>query len=502
MPRIACLAARAFPLAARLRAEPELRDEPLAVLAREGGADRVAAATRLARRAGVRPGQTLAQARVLAPRLVVRRRDANCERAAQEALLEIAEGFSPRVEDAGEGVAYLDLSGLARLSGDEEDLGRSLRAAAEGLGLPARVGIASGKLAARVAAGLPESPVVVPAGGEGAFLASLPLARLAPPPALAAILEGWGVASAGDLARLPEAQVVARLGRSGWELHAAARGVDPCPLIPREPPPVLQEGMDLEWPLTSLEPFLFVGRSALERLCRRLEARGLAAARLRLDLRLEPEGRLTRALDLPAPLLDAKALLTLVRLDLEADPPGAPVVGFTFAVHPGRVREVQLSLFGPAALSPDLLATTLGRLAALVGPGRVGAPGTVDRHLPERFSLTGFAPPSPSPSAGGAPGLLAVRAIRPPVEIEVITKPGRPQPAPVEVRPLAGGAPGGPRVQGAAKAASGPWTLEESWWDEDAADREYWDLELTDQGIYRVFRDAGSGRWYADGVYD
>src|SRR5207244_1321331 len=34
---------------------------------------------------------------------------------AQEALLEIADSFSPRVEDAGEGLVYLDLEGLPQL---------------------------------------------------------------------------------------------------------------------------------------------------------------------------------------------------------------------------------------------------------------------------------------------------------------------------------------------------------------------------------------------------
>ena len=53
--------------------------------------------------------------------------------------------------------------------------------AAEAAGLPARVGIASSKLAARVAAGLPDPPVIVPAGEEAAFLAPLPLSSGWPP---------------------------------------------------------------------------------------------------------------------------------------------------------------------------------------------------------------------------------------------------------------------------------------------------------------------------------
>ena len=112
--RIVCLAVPLFPLAARLRSEPELGQEALAVLAGVGPAARVVAATRLARRAGIRPGFTLSQARARLPKLIARPRDIECERAAQEALLDVAESFSPRLEDGSEGLAYLDACGLER----------------------------------------------------------------------------------------------------------------------------------------------------------------------------------------------------------------------------------------------------------------------------------------------------------------------------------------------------------------------------------------------------
>lgn len=505
-PRIACLVLPLFPLAARLRSEPELAREALAIVDGNGNAARVVAATRLARAAGLRPGLTLPQARALCPKLVARPRDEECERAAQEALLEVAEGFSPRVEDAGEGVAYLDLEGLERhyrRDSPEQDLGRALMAAADAAGLPARVGVASSKLAARVAAGLPDPPVIVPPGEEASFLAPLPLQRLAPEVELAETLERWGVRSVGDFARLPSSRVASRLGRTGRELHATARGIDPQPLIPREPPPVFQEGMTLEWPLVSLEPFLFVGRAALDRLCQRLESRGFACIRLGLDLRLEPDGHQSRTIDLPAPTRDAKTLLSLVRLDLEARPPGAPVAGFTFLAHPDRPREAQLSMYGPAALPPDKLATTLARLFALLGPGRVGSPRPVDGHRPEGFALVEFAPPPPpearrEPRAGR--GLLAVRVLRPPVEVEVLTEEDQ---IPAEIRSPAGAASEKrPKVEGQVKVASGPWGLEEEWWGEDPAGRDYWDVEISGRGLYRIYRERATGVWYADGIYD
>jgi protein ImuB len=539
-------------LAARLRSEPDLKGEAVAVVEGNGNAARVLAASLKARRAGIEAGMTLPQARALLPRLTARGRDHQSERAAQEALLETADGFSPRVEDGGEGVVFLDIVGIPGLSkvpspvipsfsatppaqglpssgslaiarddGDSRDdrgdhaervLGCDLIAAAGKAGLPARAGIASSKLAARVAAGLPDSPRVVPAREEAAFLAPLPLSRLCPEIEIASTLERWGVRSVGDFARLPPGEVESRLGALGRQFHEAARGLDPHPLEPRLPALSFSEGMDLEWPLVALEPFLFVGNAALERLARRLDGQGLACRSLELTLKLDPEGCDAREIALPAPTRDVKTLLTLVRLELEARPPGAPVTGFVFAAHPDKPRRAQLSLFGPPALSPDRLATTIARLAALLGADRVCSPRAVDGHRPERFASTGFEPPAP-PSVARAPragrGLLAVRVLRPPVELEVRTSP-----LPLPGTREDGGegrsrllsiqsAPGrDPAISGSVRVAAGPWSMEEGWWSDTPAARDYWDVELSEGGLYRIYRDRSSKTWFADGIYD
>ena len=114
MCRIACLLVPMFPLAARLRSEPELLNEAVAIVEGNGNNAHVVAATRRARTKGIRPGLSLAQARSILPKLIARGRDSECERTAQEALLEVAETFSPRVEDAGEGIVYVDVTGMER----------------------------------------------------------------------------------------------------------------------------------------------------------------------------------------------------------------------------------------------------------------------------------------------------------------------------------------------------------------------------------------------------
>ncbi|MEL7060950.1 MAG: DNA polymerase Y family protein [Acidobacteriota bacterium] len=538
-PRILCAWVPLFPLAARLRAEPELYEEAVAVLAGNGAAARVVAATRRARRAGVRPGFTLSQARSRLPKLIARPRDVECERSAQQALLDVAESFSPRVEDGGEGLAFLDVEGLARhYPGDdaEGDLGRAvIHAMEQRARLVVRAGVAASKLSAQVAAHDPASPRIVPAGDEAAFLATQPLDRLSPQAATLATLERWGVRTLGELARLPTAEVISRLGPAGEELHCLARGDDPRPLEPRTPPPTFREGLELEWPLVSLEPFLFVARAALERITQRMRGHGLGCRRLELSMALEPDGRHERSIDLPAPTRDVKTLLTLLRLDLEAQRPGAPILAFHLVGHPDRPRAAQLSLFGPDTLSPDKLATTLARLFALLGEDRVGSPRPRDEHRPETFDLVPFAPPSPpaerpAPTRKTGAGLLTLRVLRPPLPVEVMTDGVEPSTAdpsttfgpsgsraespsdkasptemqrPVSVQSVATEATAKmPKIHGTVRVAAGPWALEQAWWAAQPVERDYWDIELSRGGLYRLYRERPSGDWFVDGVYE
>jgi len=331
----------------------------------------------------------------------------------------------------------------------------------------------------------------------------------------ATTMQRWGIEMIGELARLPEGEVASRLGEIGRELHWLARGIDPRPLMPHIPPAEFREGMDLEWPLVALEAFLFIANTALERLTSRLESAGYSCERIDFTLKLEPDGFHARSIDLPAPTRDVKTLRTLIQLDLESHPPGAPVAGFTLIAHPDRARRAQLSLFGPAALSPDKLATAIAKLIALLGADRVGTPVVMDAHAPEHFGIETYNPPAP-PEVRRAPrkgrGFMAVRVLRPAVELEVLTSgdngslrlesirsivttattsatPARPGFKPLE-------------ISGTVRIASGPWNLEEAWWTDLPAEREYWDVELMQGGIYRVFRTRDPETWFSDGVYD
>jgi protein ImuB len=149
-------------------------------------------------------------------------------------------------------------------------------------------------------------------------------------------------------------------------------------------------------------------------------------------------------------------------------------------------------------LSPEKLATTIARLVSLLGENRVGMAMTVDGHLPERYDIAGYAPPPPPPTRHKpkqSRGLLAVRVMRPPVAVEVITRQsdGETQIASIN---------GEGDLSGPVRMSSGPWRVESGWWSDAPAAREYYDVELERGGVYRLYQAAPSTDWFVDARYD
>lgn len=510
--RLACLYVPDFPLAALLRAEPDLRGESLAVAAGSGPRATLLAISAEAARRGVTAGLSAAQATAVAADLIVRPVSPDTLRAAQAALCDAAESFSPRVEDTGNGVAYLDLDGLGTLFESESQLANALAQRALHLGLEAHVGIAGSKVAAGLAARNGGGVTVISRGEEWSFLAPVPVASLEPSAALAITLQRWGIRSIGDIAALPASAVGARLGPEGVSLVRRARGEDEHPLVPRPLPLHFEEGVEVEYGIDGMEPCLFVLRGLLDRLTARLAVRGLVCGDLRLSCGLVTRGRDERTVTVAAPSNEVKALLTLMRLQLDAHPPPAAIETLRVAAVPECLRAAQLDLFRPNGPAPARLAVTLARLTAICGAERVGMPVVADSHRPDAYGLASFAPAlqgdsresrverttcsqsdhlstlDSRPSTEIVP--LALRAVRPPQAIEVFCERDRPE----FVR--------GEHFAGRVVHAAGPWRVQGDWWNDGRYARDYYDTQLSDGCVYRVYCELTTQSWFVDGVYD
>ena len=147
-----------------------------------------------------------------------------------------------------------------------------------------------------------------------------------------------------------------------------ARGECRTPLIARRAAENFAEAVELEWGVDSLEAMGFVMRAMLERIVERLKLRGMAAGEIALALELDGRRRDVRRVALPAPTNEARTLLALILLNLEAAPPAAAVEAIRITVEPRAPRAAQADMFAPPCPAPERLHVTLARLAALCGP--------------------------------------------------------------------------------------------------------------------------------------
>ena len=573
MTAFACIFVPDFPVEALLRAEPDLRFHALAVLEGKAPLQTIFALNQKARHAGISAGMTKLQVESCPDPLVLRPRSLLQEAAAQAALLDCAQSFSPRVEECGCDTVLLDLAGLEPLFGSLPKIARDIARRAFSLGLDANVAVASNPDTAVLAAHGFSGVVVIPEGKEAELLGTLPLAVLfmnGGNPQLLETLERWGIRNLRALAALPEIALSERLGQEGIRWQQLARGHSSHALVPVELPQIFEEAIELEYPLMLLEPLAFLLGRLLDQLCARLGVRALATQELTLTLTLEcpatnhagtgapaRPGRaqarqnFQRTLRLPVPLLDAKVFLKLLQLDLNAHPPGAPIVGVHLSAEPVRPRTTQGGLFLPPTPEPEKLELTLARIAGIVGENKVGSLQLLDTHRPEGFRMQRFAPNqfppnqftpgqyTPSQYTSGQTReqsasqpktsgkdrsaknqkqhkrgqekrgqekedpqkpcevtATAMRIFRPPLPATVTLQEGRPVRIACARRR---------EICGEILWAAGPWRTSGDWWEREGWARDEWDIALQETpgvALYRLVRDLLTGQWLLEGNYD
>jgi protein ImuB len=413
--------------------------------------------------------------------------------AARRALLDACYGISPRLEDVAPGLVFVDIVGLERLLGSEMQIAERLVRASRAVGLPARVGIATTRTAARVAARLTARTIVIDAGDEAATLAPVEVTALDWSPDVAGALARWGIATLGDLAALPREGLAARLGSAGLAAHDVACGRDAAPFRPWTPPPYWEEAQALDWEIDTVPALEAVLERVVGRLTARLAAAYLAADVLELRLGLLSGAHHARALALACPMDETRPMLTVLMHDLAARPPQGPVIGVAVQAHAVARRAVPGILGRPAAPAVRDLATVLSRLVALVGADNVSAIAAGDSHHPDAWIPAPLQPDGEANAAETtAEHALAFRRLRPPRRVTVdLDANGRPATVRGALSDVA-------RVL----RCAGPWRASGDWWDSDRWSREEWDVALDDHIVVRLLHDPLQATWLLDGAYD
>jgi DNA polymerase-4 len=385
----------AFYASVEQRDDPKLRGRPVIV-----GGGVVLAASYEARSRGVHSAMGGARARRLCPDAVVVPPRWSAYVEASRAVFAVFERTAPVVEGISIDEAFLDVSGLERISGSPTRIAvRLRREVRERVGLPITVGVASTKHLAKVASGVakPDGLIVVPPERELEFLHPLPVGRLwGVGPATTQKLHALGLRTVGDVARLGETQLMEMLGRAaGRHLYAVAHNRDPRRVEGRRRRRSIGSQCALGRGQHSRESLDVVLVGLVDRVTRRMRASGRSGRTVVLRLRFGDFTRATRSHTLGERTAASRTILVVARALLAAAMPvverkGITLVGVSVTnldrgagsggrqlelpLRPGTGLAVDLALdairdrFGPKAVTRAVLLDRGPSLAAWLMP--------------------------------------------------------------------------------------------------------------------------------------
>jgi len=278
--------------------DPSLRGKPVIVGGDPNARGVVSAASYEARAFGVHSAMPLRTAARLCPQGVFLPGRFDRYRELSRQVMRIFASYTPLVEPISLDEAFMDVTASRAAFGDGETIGRALKTRVlDEAGLVVSVGVATNKLCAKVASDLrkPDALVVVPPGGEAAFLAALPVSRLwGVGPQSRQALADYGVTTIGQLAAMSEGTLRRRFGTHGIELRLRAQGVDPARVVPSQAPKSVGHELTFDHDVTDpgrLEATLL---DLAESVASRLRHHHLAAGAVQLKLRYEGFDTITR----------------------------------------------------------------------------------------------------------------------------------------------------------------------------------------------------------------
>lgn len=496
-------------------------DRPAAVL--DGG--RLLAVSAAARAAGLRRGLRIREAQSRCAELVVFGHDPRLDARAFEPVLEAVEAVAPGVQVVRPGICVVRARGLSSHLGGEQAAAEAVLISVADAGVPdARAGVADGPFtaeqAARTACSTASRTRVVPAGTAGAFLAGLPvevlalvLGELADPD----LLRRLGLRTVGAFAQLESSVVSARFGAAGVRAHRLARGVEEHPLRGRAPVPELTRVIEFDPPLDQVDQVAFTLRSTAEQFVAELAGQVLVCTGLRVEVRDDRGGLVTRSWLHPRFFTTAD-VVDRVRWQLGGGGLAGPVARIDLVpedVEPHGAHTDGLWGGAPDEQLHRVLTRVQGRLGhravgtAVVGGGRGPTDRLTfvpwgDRPVPLRSDdrpWPGQLPPPlpstvlPRPEAaavvgpGGAPVTVDERGV---LSVE-----------PARFQVTTGGQPreGWPVGWQLVQAWAGPWPVDERWWDEDAAGRlDRFQVVGVDGSAWLLLID--DDRWWVEARYD
>jgi len=406
---------------------------------------------------------------------------------------------APRVMLGVTGIVWADARGMSA-----EPLARDLLQLFHDNGVEkVRVAISLAPICAEVAARYGKGAlIVIPAGSERDYLAGHPVGVLEPSLALSSLLDGIGVESCGDLAKLDLESVEVRFGAEGARLWRLSRAGDARRIFSNIPRALPSASLDwVDYTLKDPERLVFIINALIGSITTELRSRGQGAREMTMIFSLANRESFEHLVRPARSTASHKAWMRLIRTHLERITLPDGVVGITIRVESvtGEVErqgDIFDRGFATARAAEETIAQLLDDQGAVVVTPRNTQHPLIDRR-------TEWVSQEPSQAsariqlrervvkATAAPS-LTLQLLPEPRRIAVTTKRRRDHQVPVQYRD---------KQWTTIMSAAGPDRVSGGQWAEPYA-REYFRCVTDDGMMVWLYRDARSDEWYLHGWWD
>jgi protein ImuB len=435
--------------------------------------------------AGLHPGQALADARAMIPRLTVVRANGPADMKLLEEIADWCTRYTPLTALDLPHSLLLDVTGCTHLFGGERSMIKTVQNAIARQGFTVHLALAGTAEAARALA-CHRSGIIVPPGGEAEAMAPLPTEALRADPLVIHALRRAGLKTVGQVAERTRHELAARFGGGFVSLLDRTLGRQGSPITPRIALPDLIAERHFAEPILTEEVIADTLSSLARSLASLLESRGQGARIWQADF-FRADGKLRHiAVETGQAVRDPAILHRLFREKLDSlSNPLDPGFGFDLirlsATLAQNLTAESMGLDANAA-DEDVL-FLIDRLAVRFGTRCVLRFQPQDTHIPEAASVLVLAQYAKEAFwlENGQPRPL--RLFTRPEPVDVIAS--VPEGPPLRFRWR--------HVLHSVRRCEGPERIAMEWWRHSS--------EQPTRDYYRVEDDAGRRYWlYRDGI--
>ena len=410
-------------------------------------------------------------------------------------------GAAPRVMLGVNGMVWADARGMSA-----EPLARDLLQLFHDNGVEkVSVAVSLAPICAEVAARYGKGALIaIPPGSERDYLAPHPVGVLEPSLALSSLLDGIGVESCGDLAKLNLESVEVRFGAEGARLWRLSRADDSRRIFSSIPRALPSASLDwVDYTLKDPERLVFIINALIGNITTELRLRGQCGREMTMIFSLANRESFEHLVRPARSTSSHKAWMRLIRAHLERITLPDGVVGITIRVESvtGEVErqgDIFDRGFATARAAEETIAQLLDDQGAVVVTPRNSQHPLIDRRTewisqePSQASARIQLREGERVVKATADPRLTLQLLPEPRRIAVTTKRRRDHQMPVQYRD---------KQWMAIISAAGPDRVSGGQWAEPYA-REYFRCVTDDGMMVWLYRDAREDAWYLHGWWD